>query len=609
MRHHPLAATILALAAAALCRAADVVRLMDFHPPAHGDAMPALRAAVEQVQRTHAHRLELPPGRVELYPDGAFESFESLSNHDSGSIRMAIHLQGLEHLTIAGQGTQLVFHGRMVPILLEDIQDLRLEGFSIDWATPFNFQGTVTAADPARNQFDLQVLAGIATRIDHGQLVQTYDTGEALTSWRQNLAWSAWFRGLDGTMEPTTTAKSPWTIELGAAGAKPAAQAEDLGGGRYRLRNASQRVPHVGWILASKGDLQAERTSPAIYLLGCRNAAVADVTVYHAGGMAFIADFCTDVRLDRFQVRRPPGSDRIVSSTADGSHFVHCRGQITLSHCYFENMLDDGTNVHGAYLPIVRRPDERTLVVRYGHYQQEGARFALAGDRIGFSSDRTLLGFAEATLAGIETINRSEMILHFSAALPAGAAPGAVVDNRSCQPDVRIEDTTVRNNRARGFMIKTAGRVSIVRCQLIDSSVAPVMGIVDDDNYCESGPIASLEIRDCTVSSQHPTAPVFLFHPVRTDLAASHGIFDRNLRIVGNHITCRSGRVLEAWLAQGITVADNDITCTGDGGPLFAFRKSEDITIARNRLHGAVPAEITADAETHHLQSDLRPPN
>ena len=39
-----------------------------------------------------------------------------------------------------------------------------------------------------------------------------------------------------------------------------------------------------------------------------------------------------------------PHTQRVISTTADATHFVNCKGDILIENCRFENMLDDGTN-------------------------------------------------------------------------------------------------------------------------------------------------------------------------------------------------------------------------------------------------------------------------
>ena len=73
--------------------------------------------------------------------------------------------------------------------------------------------------------------------------------------------------------------------------------------------------------------------------------------VFHAGGMGLIAEFSSDLTLDDFNVIPPEG--RLVSATSDATHFIGCRGMLAMKDCRFSNQLDDGTNIHGAYHPVI----------------------------------------------------------------------------------------------------------------------------------------------------------------------------------------------------------------------------------------------------------------
>lgn len=47
-----------------------------------------------------------------------------------------------------------------------------------------------------------------------------------------------------------------------------------------------------------------------------------------------------------------PGKKRMISITADATHFSNCGGQIRLIDCTFENQKDDASNIYGLYMPV-----------------------------------------------------------------------------------------------------------------------------------------------------------------------------------------------------------------------------------------------------------------
>ncbi len=52
--------------------------------------------------------------------------------------------------------------------------------------------------------------------------------------------------------------------------------------------------------------------------------------------------------------RPSPGKGRVISITADATHYVNCGGYIRMIDCTFENQKDDATNIHGLYMAVER---------------------------------------------------------------------------------------------------------------------------------------------------------------------------------------------------------------------------------------------------------------
>ena len=123
--------------------------------------------------------------------------------------------------------------------------------------------------------------------------------------------------------------------------------------GRYELQTRFVRaLPPVGTILTFKGVFTQNRHSPAIHATASSGVLVEDVTIHHCGGMGLIAEKTDNVTVRRLQVVLRKGSPRIITTTADATHFCNCRGTVLIEECIFENMLDDATNVHGSYVRV-----------------------------------------------------------------------------------------------------------------------------------------------------------------------------------------------------------------------------------------------------------------
>ena len=360
----------------------------------------AMARALTRCREEGTQVLVLPKDTYHFRPDFAAERYCFISNNDSGLKRVAFDLTEMTDFTIDGNGSRLVFHGQMLPFLLQEGQGITLRNFSIDWEHPFHFQGDVVAVDPENNSFDLKVFDECIYQLRGGQLFflekQPRDPqawlGMALgmqqdMGWVQNLQWTMWYE---------TESRRPWFGEglhhLHQYNQKLERyhRVEELAPNHLRIFDATDNLPEPGMTLVLKGRLSKNRYCPAIFADRCTDTHIENVTVHHAGGMGLIAQRCTNVTLDGFDVTLPPESRRAITTTADATHFVGCRGMIQFADCTFENMLDDATNVHGMYVKIARQQSPRSVLARRMHSQQVGTPFADAGDRLRFSDHARL---------------------------------------------------------------------------------------------------------------------------------------------------------------------------------------------------------------------------
>lgn len=118
--------------------------------------------------------------------------------------------------------------------------------------------------------------------------------------------------------------------------------------------------------MVCKGDQWENRLVPAFRVIHTYGFLAENINVHHAGGMGIIAENSDDLTLDNFNIT--PSKGRMVSTTADATHFVGCRGKVTIKNCTFQNQLDDASNVHGSYQRVVDVLDDYRIGARMGHF-------------------------------------------------------------------------------------------------------------------------------------------------------------------------------------------------------------------------------------------------
>lgn len=328
------AALLAILAVYAAPAAEKTVYLKDFLAPgaAGTDAVPAVRAALEHCAEVGASRLVLPGGQLRMRPDRAVEKYQFISNNDESLKRIAFDLVGMRDFEIDGNGTELLFTGFISPFSLEDCENITVRDLTIDFTRTFNSEGTVVAKGDG--WLEIEFPEDYLCDIVNGCLR---------------------FRDAEGTVYPFSN-----LLEFDAVRREPAFRATD-----YWLSNRTIPAEKCanGNIRILRKDLTATvgnvmvfgaaaRYNPGFTLADCRGVAIRDVNLYHCGGMGVIAQRSRDIELRKLVIVPSPGKGRMISITADATHYVNCGGYIRMIDCTFENQKDDATNIHGLYMAV-----------------------------------------------------------------------------------------------------------------------------------------------------------------------------------------------------------------------------------------------------------------
>ena len=132
--------------------------------------------------------------------------------------------------------------------------------------------------------------------------------------------------------------------------------------------NNKKLIP--GTVVAMRG---WGRPTPGIFVSYDTNTTLENIRVHYAEGMGLLAQMSENITLDKFSVcLRGDNDPRYFTTQADATHFSGCKGKIVSVGGLYEGMMDDAINVHGTYLKIQKRVDDKTLVGEYMHPQSYG---------------------------------------------------------------------------------------------------------------------------------------------------------------------------------------------------------------------------------------------
>ena len=120
-------------------------------PDTGENASPLIAKALQEIAaevNSDTVRILLPKGRYDFYPEGASKREYFISNHDQDNPKLVgLAFENMKNVIFDGQGSELVFHGRMLPVSLVGSENCTLKNFSIDFANPHISQVKVLEND------------------------------------------------------------------------------------------------------------------------------------------------------------------------------------------------------------------------------------------------------------------------------------------------------------------------------------------------------------------------------------------------------------------------------------------------------------------------------
>ena len=575
-----------------LTLSASETKVIHFSPRQGVDMTPIIKRAINQSRKQNLH-LIFAPGNYYFKPNFAYAHYEAIINHDNGLKKIIFPIQKREEVTIESEGAEFYFHGRVMPFQFTDCKKVTVEGIRIHWDIPLLFSGEVMAIDAQEGWRDIKpVDDGGQWFVRKGRLYWPNIDGFNFTELGQSLAF-------------TKDTKRPVDMAYGFTSHET--KVEKRPGGILRIYEKLAHYPPVGSILNSKGDKEHDRYAPAFRVVHSSNILFKNVVVHHALGMGYLFEFCDHITLDSCSVLLEKDSPNVVSSTADATHFANCKGDILLDHCHFENMLDDGTNVHGTYVSVIKTMKQNKVRVALMHEEQLGGTFAQVGDTLWVIHQPNPDRMKETVVVKkITKVNEKYQDITLDKSLNQLLQPGDLFENKTWNPTFTMSHCVIRDHRARNVIIKTPKRI-VIEDNDFSSMMSSILLRGESFYWFESGAVTDVLIRNNhfshSASCAAPHAILYVTPRLGKEYDA-HAIYDRNIRFVDNVIENYQPRIIWAYNVDGLTVKGNKITQTHESessqgdAPLFELHDCAHVRIEHNTYLGSHTEIIESDATT-----------
>lgn len=521
------------------------------------NASPLMAKALEQIAASHTSddtiTIVLPKGRYDFYPEGAAQKEYFISNHDQDNPKLVgLPFENMKNVVFDGQGSELIFHGRMLPVSLIRSENCTLKNFSIDFENPHISQVKVLENDTVAGAITYEVAPWVEYEIRDSAFVAK---GEG---WEHIPAWGIAFEGDTKRLVYTTS-----DIAVGSKGVSEISPRVI----KSTKWNNKKLIP--GTVVAMRG---WGRPTPGIFISYDTNTTLDNIQVHYAEGMGLLAQMSENITLNKFSVcLRGENDPRYFTTQADATHFSGCKGKIVSVGGLYEGMMDDAINVHGTYLKVQKRVDDKTLVGEYMHSQSYGFEWGFLGDAVQFIDSKTMEIIGNPNkVVSIKTVDKPTVhgakqfeIVFEESIDPAISEAGTFgIENLEWTPEVYFADNLIRNNRARGSLFSTPKKTVVENNVFDHTSGTAILLCGDCNGWFETGACHDVLIRNnkfinALTNMFQFTNAVISIYPEIPDLKDQKKYFHSNIVIENNEFETFDAPILYAKSVDGLIFRNN----------------------------------------------------
>ncbi|HET7116052.1 MAG TPA: right-handed parallel beta-helix repeat-containing protein, partial [Hanamia sp.] len=571
-------------------QAQKIINLSDYGvvPDSYQNASANIARAINDAAGFDSCIIKFPGGRIDLWPDGASKHIYYISNateNDSLSKEKTIGMlfKGLSNITLEGNNTSLVYHGKMMLMAIDHCHNFKVNNLLFDFQRPTMSEMKIiskTDSDVIVN-INRDSWYAIEKQDNHNQLIW-YGEG-----WKTNNPFL-----IDYTPSQETMGYGSWNFFSNS-------NAIELSPFKVRFEgNFKESKFEAGDMLSVRDPYRDE--------VGVFNNCSSDVSFenlkfYYIHGLGIVSQLSKNIFIRNVSIAPKPGSGRVIAAFADCFHFSGCYGLVRIENSFCSGSHDDPVNIHGTALRIIKA-DSNKIIVRFMHDQTWGFNAFEKSDSIEFVNHKTLLPFGTAVVKSSKMISQKEIELELNIPVPKQWQESDCVENISKTPSVVIKNNRFEHTETRGLLVTTRRSVLIESNTFYRTGMHAILIADDCNSWFESGPVKNVIIRnnkfiDCGYNSA-PDDYVIFIKPETNHFEKGRYVHS-NISITGNEFQVFDSPVLFAENVNGLIFNGNYIVQKSLPGfpsgmePAFSLEHCNEVQILNNNfVGGSLPKEI-----------------
>lgn len=560
------------------------------------NASPAIVKAIEYSKSKENVVLKLPGGRIDLWPEGAVKRELYVSNSTEADTLSKVRnigfcFENVKNLTLEGNNTLVVLHGKMVSFALLNCTNMVLKNIRFDYERPTMSEMTIKSVTGYTVEAEIHPDSKYV--IDQGR-ISFYGEG-----WKNKSYHTILFDPRENIMSYSTF--------------KPFLASKAIQTQPFHVRfegNFTDSKLSPGDVLTFR-DPYRDNCGGFIDL--CHDIKLENLKMYYMHGLGIVSQFSENISLLKVMAAPRENSGRVIASFADCFHFSGCRGLVKIDSCFTSGSHDDPINVHGTHLQITTIDETKKITVRFMHHQTYGFEAFFAGDSILFVNPQTLMSVGTAKLKSAKLINLREIELEVEGNLSENVKTGFCIENLTWTPEVIIRNSRFERTNARGLLITTRRKVLIENNTFFRTGMYPILIADDASSWFESGPVNDVTIQNNTFEEcgYNSESGAINIAPENHEPVVGN-IVHHNIYIINNTFIVFDGAVLSARSVENLEFTGNQIIRshfleTENKPVAISLTACKKVRIEKNNFNQAeLPVINVVKMTKKDLKSDLK---
>lgn len=591
---------------------ATVIDVTDFgaDPAGAKDSAEAIIAALDEAAEIQEENpdeeivIDFPKGEYQIYPDKAQERELYVSNTVGANTqykdkKIGILVEDLNNITIDGNGSDFVFHGKMTTFASIRSENVTFEDFSVDFAVPTAVD--ITVEETEGNTATVYIPECYNYSVENNSIHWYSDK----SPYTDEYYWTGtdkfpnnYSQGIDLETGITTRSNELFNNRTSI---------EDLGNHRVKFTYSSKPGSvKTGMCYQMRPTV---RDTPGTFFWKSKDVVLNNLDIQFLHGFGMVGQTSENITLNDVDFKAPENTGRTTASYADFVQMSGCKGLINIWDCYFANAHDDPINIHGTFQQVVDiSEDRREITVRYRHNETAGFPSFAAGDEVEFTRQSNMLPVensvrtVEEVISGptgdsSEGISLTDTVIRFTEPIPEEVvADQYVAENITYTPSVHIKGNTFTQIPTRGVLVTTRQPVVIEDNIFEGMSMAAIYISCDAQSWYESGRVEDVLIKNNTFYRCGGNGVIFI-EPTNPTVSTDSTVH-KNIRILDNTFYQSGNRTVDAKSVDGLTISGNKV---------YRFNPDVELNLSvqDNTLSVGQTMKLDVQAQADTLGADL----